>query len=60
MHRFVEALKYALAMRLSLGDPRFVNVTNVLSKMTSTSYAEELKNRINDKKTYDPAHYGCK
>ncbi|KAL8042127.1 hypothetical protein ABFX02_09G030700 [Erythranthe guttata] len=59
-HRFVEALKYALATRIGLGDPGFVNVTNILKKMISTRYARGLKKRINDKKTYDPAHYGSK
>ncbi|KAL9155796.1 hypothetical protein ABFS82_09G030400 [Erythranthe guttata] len=60
LHRFVEALKYALAMKTSLGDPQFANVTNILEKMISTSYAKVLKSRINDTKTYDPAHYGSK
>ncbi|KAL7082969.1 hypothetical protein ACP275_14G133300 [Erythranthe tilingii] len=59
-HRFVEALKYALARRMGLGDPQFVNVTNILKNMISTNYAKGLKKRINDKKTYDPAHYGSK
>ncbi|KAL7098654.1 hypothetical protein ACP275_09G031600 [Erythranthe tilingii] len=59
-HRFVEALKYALAMRMNLGDPRFVNVTNVLKNMISTKYAKVLKNRINDNQTYEPARYGSK
>ncbi|KAL9141779.1 hypothetical protein ABFS82_14G126900 [Erythranthe guttata] len=59
-HRFVEALKYALARRMGLGDPQFVNVTSILKNMISTNYAKGLKKRINDKKTYDPAHYGSK
>ncbi|KAI3454589.1 hypothetical protein Pfo_011252 [Paulownia fortunei] len=60
MHRLIEALKYALALRMNLGDPGFVNVTNVLENMTSTSYAKKLKNQINDNKTFDSAHYGSK
>ncbi|KAI3454590.1 hypothetical protein Pfo_011253 [Paulownia fortunei] len=60
MHRLIEALKYALALRTNLADPGFVNVTNVLKNMISTSYAKKLKNRINDNKTFDPPHYGSK
>ncbi|KAK4437140.1 Glutathione hydrolase 2 [Sesamum alatum] len=60
MHRFLEALKYALAQRMSLGDPAFVNVTNVLQNMISTSFAKKMKDRINDNKTFDSAHYGSK
>ncbi|KAK6123447.1 hypothetical protein DH2020_042812 [Rehmannia glutinosa] len=59
-HRLIEALKYALALRMNLGDPGFVNATNVLENMISTSFAKKLKNLINDKKTFDPAHYGSK
>ncbi|KAK4394584.1 Glutathione hydrolase 2 [Sesamum angolense] len=60
MHRFIEALKYALALRMNLGDPAFVNVTSVLQTMISTSFAKSLKDRINDNKTFDSAHYGSK
>ncbi|XP_011072102.2 gamma-glutamyltranspeptidase 1 isoform X1 [Sesamum indicum] len=60
MHRYIEALKYALALRMNLGDPAFVNVTNVLQTMISTSFAKSLKDQINDNKTFDSAHYGSK
>ncbi|KAL7098657.1 hypothetical protein ACP275_09G031800 [Erythranthe tilingii] len=60
VHRTVEALKYALAMRMDLGDPGFVNVTTTLRKMISTRTAEKLKNLINDNRTFDPPHYGSK
>ncbi|GFP97691.1 gamma-glutamyltranspeptidase 1 [Phtheirospermum japonicum] len=58
IHRLIEALKYALVLRMNLGDPKFVNVTSVLNTMISTSHAKKLKDLINDDKTFDPAHYG--
>ncbi|KAG8379073.1 hypothetical protein BUALT_Bualt07G0050300 [Buddleja alternifolia] len=60
IHRAVEALKYALALRTNLGDPEFVNVTKVVADMISTSFAEKVKNWINDNTTFNPSHYGSK
>ncbi|CAA0826784.1 Gamma-glutamyltranspeptidase 1 [Striga hermonthica] len=60
MHRLVQAFKYALAQRMDLGDPAFVNVTCVLKNMTSKRYARKLKNLIDDNKTFDSAHYDSK
>lgn len=45
---------------MNLGDPDFVNITEVLSVMLSTKFAQVLKNDINDNKTYDSCHYGGK
>lgn len=59
LHRFVEACKYAYAKRALLGDPRFVNVANVVRNLTSPDYAEHTRWQIDDDRTYhDPAHYG--
>ncbi|KAK6123007.1 hypothetical protein DH2020_043254 [Rehmannia glutinosa] len=60
VHRTVEALKYALALRMNLGDPGFVNITKTLNSMISDATAEYVKNHIDDKKTFDPPHYGSK
>ncbi|GER50022.1 gamma-glutamyltranspeptidase family protein, partial [Striga asiatica] len=60
IHRLIEALKFALALRTNFGDPDFVNVTSTLTTMISTSHAQKLKSLINDNKTFDPAHYGSK
>ncbi|KAI3454591.1 hypothetical protein Pfo_011254 [Paulownia fortunei] len=60
VHRTIEALKYAHALRMDLGDPGFVNISNALKSMISDSTAENLKNLINDNKTFDPPHYGSK
>ncbi|KAJ4715632.1 Gamma-glutamyltranspeptidase [Melia azedarach] len=58
MHRKIEALKNAFAVRSNLGDPEFVNVTAVLSDMLSPRFAKILKKDINDDRTYGPWHYG--
>ncbi|CAN8328677.1 unnamed protein product [Cochlearia groenlandica] len=58
VHRYVEALKHAFAIRMNLGDPKFVNVTGVVSDMLSPKFAQTIKNKINDDKTFDPKYYG--
>lgn len=59
-HREIEALKHVFAVRMNLGDPDFVNITEVLSDMLSHSFAKVLKNDINDNKTFGPSHYGSR
>lgn len=58
IHREIEALKHVFAVRMNLGDPDFVNITAVVSDMLSPKFAEELKKKINDSRTYDPSYYG--
>ncbi|GFP97690.1 gamma-glutamyltranspeptidase 1 [Phtheirospermum japonicum] len=60
VHRTAEALKYALAMRMDLGDPAFVNITKALNNMISDSTAEKIKNLIDDNRTFDSKHYRSK
>lgn len=61
VHRLVEALKHAFAVRMNLGDPDFVpDVTEVVSDMLSLKFAQDLKSKINDEKTFDPKYYGGK
>ncbi|WVZ05506.1 hypothetical protein V8G54_018852 [Vigna mungo] len=60
VHREIEALKHVFAVRMNLGDPDFVNITEVVSDMLSRRFAKLLKNDINDNKTFDPSHYGGK
>ncbi|BAT86496.1 hypothetical protein LR48_Vigan03g303100 [Vigna angularis] len=60
VHREIEALKHVFAVRMNLGDPDFVNITEVVSDMLSRRFAKVLKNDINDNKTFDPSHYGGK
>ncbi|KAG7651168.1 Nucleophile aminohydrolases N-terminal [Arabidopsis thaliana x Arabidopsis arenosa] len=58
VHRLVEALKHTFAVRMNLGDPDFVDVSKVISDMLSTNFAQGLKKKINDNKTFDPNYYG--
>lgn len=58
VHREIEALKHAFAVRMNLGDPDFVNVTEVLSDMLSPKFAAELQKTIYDNMTFGPSHYG--
>ncbi|KAH0677991.1 hypothetical protein KY285_025792 [Solanum tuberosum] len=60
IHRQIEALKHAFAVRMNLGDPDFVNVTNVVNDMLSTEFAKQLKKTIYDNMTFSPNHYGGK
>ncbi|XP_057971109.1 glutathione hydrolase 1-like [Malania oleifera] len=58
IHREIEALKHAFALRMNLSDPDFVNVSKVLSDMLSPKFAVELKKTIFDNMTFGPSHYG--
>ncbi|KAL0642703.1 hypothetical protein Bca4012_040993 [Brassica carinata] len=58
VHRLIEALKHAFAVRMNLADPDFVDVTKVVSDMLSPEFAKDLKTKINDDKTFDPKYYG--
>ncbi|ESQ53210.1 hypothetical protein EUTSA_v10027365mg [Eutrema salsugineum] len=60
VHRLIEALKHAFAVRMNLGDPDFVDVTKVVSDMLSPTFAQDVKRKINDEKTFDPKYYGGK
>ena len=42
-HRLVEGVKHLFAMKLSLGDPAYVNTTLPLAAMTSTTYMSQLR-----------------
>ncbi|KAL3337871.1 hypothetical protein AABB24_030160 [Solanum stoloniferum] len=60
IHRQIEALKHAFAVRMNLGDPDYVNVKNVVNDMLSTEFAKQLKKTIYDNMTFSPNHYGDK
>ncbi|GJP53657.1 hypothetical protein CLOM_g12816 [Closterium sp. NIES-68] len=58
VHRVVESLKHAFAVRMHLGDPAFVNVTDVIQDMLSDEFAAQLRSAIHDNITFPPEHYG--
>ncbi|XP_057325010.1 scoloptoxin SSD14-like [Microplitis mediator] len=57
--RIVETFKWAYAHRTELGDDRFVELDELISNLTSKSYAEEIREKIKDNWTSnDPKFYG--
>eukprot|EP00887_Chlorella_sp_A99_P000435 scaffold17.g435.t1 len=63
LHRTVEALKHALAMRMSLGDPGppsspFINLTATLQDMLDGGYAEQLRQSTSDDDVLPLSSYG--
>eukprot|EP00850_Spirogloea_muscicola_P001468 SM000005S17265 [mRNA] locus=s5:1143129:1146615:+ [translate_table: standard] len=60
LHRTIEAFKHAFALRMSLGDPSFTNVTDVLADMLSDDFAAKMRATINDSTTLNYTEYGGK
>ncbi|XP_020274090.1 putative inactive gamma-glutamyltranspeptidase 4 isoform X2 [Asparagus officinalis] len=57
LHRLIEAVKHMLAMRMNLGDPNFVNITEYVEDMLSPTFAEKVRQKILDNTTFGPAYY---
>ncbi|CAF3773833.1 unnamed protein product, partial [Rotaria sordida] len=57
-HRLIEAFKFAYAKRSELGDPSKINITELIRNLTSKEYANDIRLRINDDKTFGFEYYG--
>ncbi|KAI3953574.1 hypothetical protein MKW92_012071 [Papaver armeniacum] len=57
LHRFIEALKHMFAIRMNLGDPKFVNITRYEADMVSPSFAAKLRQKILDNTTFSSRYY---
>lgn len=58
-HRMIETFKYAYALRTDLGDGAFIDMTEVIKNLTSSSFARAIRKKISDEKTWqDPQQYG--
>lgn len=58
-HRIMEAYKLSYARRSELADPDFVESAAILIKnLTNVEYANEIRKKIDDKKTHDVDYYG--
>lgn len=59
-HRIIEAFKYGYAKRTELGDPAFLEIDDLLANLTSSDYANGIRELIDDLQTFnDTKHYGA-
>ncbi|KAJ8959082.1 hypothetical protein NQ318_022339 [Aromia moschata] len=58
--RIIESFKFGYGRRTELGDSNFVDVEELVSNLTSKSYAEYIRQYIFDDRTFqDPSYYGA-
>ncbi|KAF6716532.1 Gamma-glutamyltranspeptidase 1 [Oryzias melastigma] len=57
-HRIIEAHRFAYAKRSSLGDPKFLNISDLIQNLTSQVFADALREKISDSTTQPVNYYG--
>lgn len=58
--KIVETFKYAYAKRSEMGDSDFVDVSELMSNLTSQEYAKAIREKITvDRTFHTPEHYGA-
>ncbi|KNC46429.1 gamma-glutamyltransferase [Thecamonas trahens ATCC 50062] len=59
VHKVVEAMKFAFALRTHLGDPCCTDIEQVMADLTSKDYAAWVRTRIVPDATFNASYYGA-
>ncbi|GFT38492.1 glutathione hydrolase 1 proenzyme [Nephila pilipes] len=58
LHRMIETFKFAYARRMELEDSDSDDMKQLTLELTSDEYADIIRKKIDDERTYSPDHYG--